>query len=161
MKNKTDKKLIILYFFVGLFSLGYSQTTNKISCVDIQKEPIKDKKILVTTPIIYKAFIQKKTNRSINTLTNKKVNKTQDNSEKDVYIRFENRDYFVKFCSSKVTRAKIEAVISEQMKQGKTPPALVTLCISITKGSWDICQHNSMLIQSRIGNYAIVHRIVH
>lgn len=168
-------KLIILCFLFGLFSLGYAQTNDNnndtVSQIDldVQKGCTKSKSLVVTTPIIYKAFQQKRPSRPLNIseseLLKQTTNAMQDNSDKEVYIRVENTDYFVKFCSSKVTRMDIEKAIKQaivkQKRQNKTQRAVITLDITLTEGSWDICQPDSMLMQSRIGKYAIVHRIVH
>lgn len=161
---KPINQFLALYFFFGLIALGYAQTTRNVHHVGMQKEPIQDKRLIVTTPIIYKAFRQKRPNRPLKNPTRKIANKTQNSSEKEMYIRVDDTHYFVKLCSSQVTHADIEAALTQSVlakkKQRKTTPVLVTLDVTITEGNWDICEHDATIMQSRIGEYAIVHRIV-
>lgn len=153
---KSIAQLITLSCFCGLSSLAHAQPANTISHVDIDMpmQSITSKRMVVTTPVIYKAFRQK-IPRRLNTMGDEPQNKTQDNRKKDLYIEVGNRNYFVKFCSSQVTRADIETALA---KQTESQP-LIKLDITITKGNWDICQFDE-LVQSRIGRYAIVHRII-
>jgi hypothetical protein len=99
-----------------------------------------DKKVMVSAPLVLKSFVKKNGERT---------------DLKEWYIQRSIQDYFIKFCESKVSREELEAYLT---KQG-SPLNIATLEVEFRKGEWDICEENE-LMQSRIGEYVIIHRII-
>ena len=95
---------------------------------------------IVTAPVIYKNF-------------------TKKNAEKtdimEMYIQGSSQDYFIKFCESKISRKELEEYLSTIVGVIKT----ATMELEFKEGNWDICDENE-LMQSRIGRYVTIHRIV-
>ena len=76
-----------------------------------------------------------------------KIGKTGD--FKELYLRCSVQDYFIKLCESKVTRSEL----LKYLNQG------ISVSMEIRQGDWDICPGDTMPIQSRIGSYAVIHKI--
>ena len=68
----------------------------------------------------------------------------------DLYVRCSIQDYFIKFCESKVTKEELLPLIN----QG------ITVEMEVRNGEWDRCPNDPEYIQSRIGPYAIIHRLL-
>lgn len=69
---------------------------------------------------------------------------------KDLYISCENQDdYFVKVCESQLSKNVLKENIDKKMM----------IQYSIHKGYLDLCQSSSNNVQSRIGHYALIHKI--
>lgn len=68
----------------------------------------------------------------------------------DLYLRCSTQDYFIKFCESKVTKEELLPLIN----QG------ITVEMEVRNGEWDRCPNDPEYIQSRIGTYAIIHRLL-
>ena len=97
-------------------------------------------KYIISAPIIEKSFVQKNGN----------------NTEFfEYYVQRSVQDYFIKFCEGKVTVAELEKHLKKQKGDLKS----LTLEIEIKDGLWDSCDENNM-VQSRTGEYIIIHRIV-
>lgn len=121
-----------------------------VSCTSPSKQPMrKDKtadissgmdKVIVTAPLVLKSFVKK--NGELTDL-------------KEWYIQRSIQDYFIKFCESKITRKELEDYLAQQ----GNPLNTAKLEIEFREGNWDICDDNE-LMQSRVGEYVIVHRIV-
>lgn len=99
-------------------------------------------KIVVTAPIVQKNFMKKN---------------GQATDLVEYYLRQSIQDYFIKFCESQVSRTTLEAYLESQ-KEELIPT--VTLEVEILEGYWDICPEDPVEMQSRIGKYVIIHRIV-
>lgn len=97
-------------------------------------------KVIVTAPLVLKSFVKK--NGELTDL-------------KEWYIQRSIQDYFIKFCESKITRKELEDYLAQQ----GNPLNTAKLEIEFREGNWDICDDNE-LMQSRVGEYVIVHRIV-
>lgn len=78
---------------------------------------------------------------------------------KDLYFRLSTQDYFIKFCSSKVSKEDLKEHLEKNEKQNLLGDKVLTLEIEILDGAWDICDY-SQQVQSRMGKYVIIHRIV-
>lgn len=70
------------------------------------------------------------------------------------YVRRSVQDYFIKFCESKVTREELEKALSKHKGSIKT----LTLEVEFKEGFWDSCTDE--LVQSRTGEYVVIHRVV-
>lgn len=99
-----------------------------------------DQKFIITAPLVLKSFVKKN---------------SQPTDLKEWYIQRSIQDYFIKFCESPVNRQELEDYLS---KTGN-PLNVATLEVEFRKGNWDICDDNE-LMQSRVGEYVIIHRIV-
>ena len=64
------------------------------------------------------------------------------------------QDYYIKFCRSKITKKDLENKLSNIEGEIK----IVELEVKFRNGTWDIC--DTILSQSRIGPYVIIHRII-
>jgi hypothetical protein len=114
---------------------GISSTMNKTEDLSTGEG-----KYIISAPIIEKSFVQKKGN----------------NTEFiEYYVQRSVQDYFIKFCEGKVTVAELEKHLKKQKGDIKS----LTLEIEIKDGLWDSCDENNM-VQSRTGEYIIIHRIV-
>lgn len=74
--------------------------------------------------------------------------------QKELYLRRSVQDYFIKFCESQVTEEEIRKELDKQTGQFKS----LTLEVEFKNGMWDSCSDE--LVQSRTGEYVIIHRIV-
>ncbi len=99
-----------------------------------------DERKIITAPIVLKSFIKKN---------------GEPADFKEMYVQRSIKDYFIKFCESQVTRKELE----DHLAAIGSPIKTVTLEVSFREGEWDVCEENE-LMQSRIGEYVIVHRIV-
>ncbi len=99
-----------------------------------------DGKKIITAPIVLKSFIKKN---------------GEPADFKEMYVQRSIQDYFIKFCESQVTRKELE----DHLAASDGPINAVTLEVSFREGEWDVCEENERM-QSRIGEYVIVHRIV-
>lgn len=68
----------------------------------------------------------------------------------EIYLRCPGQDYFVKFCESRVNSITLEEYVDKS----------ITVEIEIREGNWDICQGDLNGMQSRVGTYAIVNKII-
>jgi len=86
-------------------------------------------------------------------LTNKKGVKT---AIIEYYVQRSIKDYFVKFCESEVTQAQIEDALESSTGLVKT----VRLEVEIKDGLWDDCNDESEQVQSRMGEYMVVYKVL-
>lgn len=126
----------ILYLIILFPLISFSQT---------KKEYIKTEKgILITAPIVTKKFVYKN-------------GKESDFDE--LYIRASIEDYFIKFCESKVSKKELSEYL-DSIEYNILGDKVIKMEITIINhGSWDICD-SEIEQQSRIGAYAIIHRII-
>ena len=139
IKQKTIFFFLIL--IVSLFSIScgiqkeITMTKNKLEDI-----PTAEEKLIITAPIVLKNF-------------------TRKNAEmmefSEMYIQRSTEDFFIKFCESKISRKELENFLSKIEGEIKAP----TLEVEFLEGTWDICDENE-LMQSRIGKYVIIHRII-
>ncbi len=121
-----------------------------IACTAQTKQPMKrnktadtssgDNKVIFSAPLVLKTFVKKNGERT---------------DLKEWYIQRSIQDYFVKFCESEVSREELETYLSDP----SNPLKVAKLEVEFRKGNWDICDDNE-LMQSRVGEYAIIHRII-
>jgi len=103
-----------------------------------------NKKMVVSGLIVKKEFVNKAGRSS---------------GVEELYFRLSVQDYFIKFCSSKVDRKTLEEYLENSSNQDILGDKAVTLEIEILEGEWDNCNYEYP-VQSRIGKYVIIHRIV-
>lgn len=97
-------------------------------------------RFIISTPVVTKKFVKK----------NGEV--TQ---KKEFYIRRSIQDYFIKFCESQISYQDLE----NHLKKVNGLIKVVALEIEFRNGDWDNCDSN-LELQSRIGEYVIVHKII-
>jgi hypothetical protein len=114
---------------------GTSSTMNKTEDLSTG-----DGKYIISAPIVKKSFVQKNGNET---------------EFSEYYVQRSVQDYFIKFCEGKVTVAELE----KHLKKEKGDIKSLTLEIEIKDGLWDSCDENNM-VQSRTGEYIVIHRIV-
>ena len=68
----------------------------------------------------------------------------------DLYLRCSIQDYFIKFCESSVTKDELFPFVN----QG------ITVEMETQFGELDRCPNDPQEIQSRIGTYAIIHKLL-
>ncbi len=141
--NTTKKALLLISISALLFSL-FSCNNKNLTKKDKNEETIEkttSETMIITAPLVKKAFVNK-------------GGKTGDFQE--WYVRLSTDDYFIKFCESKVSRAELEKEIEPQADE-----MIISLSmeIEIREGEWDICDETEMM-QSRVGEYAVIHRII-
>jgi hypothetical protein len=103
--------------------------------------------------------MNKTPNQDTNTLTGQIVK--EEFSDKggrssgvyEYYLRCSVQDYFIKFCESTVTKKEIDA-----LKLGEFDTIKVEA--KIIDGNWDICPNDPDLMQSRVGEYVVIYKIV-
>ncbi|HDQ15815.1 MAG TPA: hypothetical protein ENN45_02015 [Bacteroidetes bacterium] len=139
----TPKKLL-LFIGISTLLLSFFACNNKNITKKDNTETIEEttsETMIVSAPLVKKAFVNK-------------GGKTNDFQE--WYVRLSTADYFIKFCESKLSRAELEKEIEPQAEE-----MIISLSmeIEISEGEWDICNETEM-IQSRVGEYAIIHRII-
>lgn len=95
---------------------------------------------IVTASVVLKSFIKKN---------------GQATDKQEYYLRRSIQDYFIKFCESQVSREDLDLHLSQLDGFIKT----AKLEVEFRDGAWDICEEEEML-QSRMGAYVIIHRIL-
>ncbi len=75
--------------------------------------------------------------------------------QQDYYIRMSVQDYFIKFCESTVHKSTVEKALESKADPFQT---IIKLEISYRDGLWDACDDNE--VQSRMGPYVVIHRIM-
>lgn len=122
------------------------------SCTAQTKQPMKktrnktadqssgDKKVIISAPLVQKTFVKKNGERT---------------DIKEWYIRRSIQDYFIKFCESEVSLEALENYLEET----EDPLNVAKLEVEFKDGEWDICDEKEEM-QSRIGQYVIIHRII-
>lgn len=135
--------LLLLATFVGLL---ISCNTNKKTVTDLP-ERVKtpdvstgEGKYIVSAPVVRKEFVNK-------------GGKAMGYDE--LYLRRSMQDYFIKFCESKVSRSELEKHLPIDSHFQS-----VTLEVEFREGNWDICEGDPEEMQSRIGKYVIIHKII-
>ena len=102
------------------------------------KMPVENRRI-ISAPIVRKPFIKKngeKTNRM------------------EFYLRRSIQDYFIKICECKVDENELSAHVPINSDEIHT----LRMDIEFRNGAWDDCDPNEEN-ESRMGEYAVIHRI--
>lgn len=68
---------------------------------------------------------------------------------KELYLRCSTQDYFIKLCSSNVTRDELMPYLNHG----------ISVEVEIKDGMWDHCSDDPAYAQSRMGTYAIIKKI--
>ena len=133
------KVLTIVFAFVLLACSGPKSVNYK---KDLGKggTPKNEKLDTISAPVVKKAFINKGGKAS---------------GGSDYYVQRSIQDYFIKFCESKVSRTALEQELAKQSGMIKT----IKMIVSIREGEWDRCPGQGE-VQSRIGNYMVIHEIL-
>lgn len=69
---------------------------------------------------------------------------------KELYLRCSIQDYFIKFCESAVSKEDVLPFLNQA----------ITVEMTVKKGDWDSGPNDLYAIQSRVGTYAVIHRII-
>ncbi len=132
---------------VALIGCSGSKDIPEVAPKDLTtKNKTPDKKvgenvIEISAPIVKKPFINK-------------VGKASDFDE--YYVQRSIQDYFIKFCESSITKEDLEKALDAQDDMIKT----LTIQAEIREGEWDVCPDDPEHMQSRIGEYIVIHKIV-
>lgn len=78
----------------------------------------------------------------------------------ELYFRMSVQDYFIKFCESNVERKDLEPYVQEDSLETLSKIVTVTLEVEVRNGNWDICADDPQEMQSRIGSYIVVTKIL-
>ena len=105
-----------------------------------QEQAADEKKFEVSGLLVEKEFIKKN---------------NQPAGFKELYLRLSINDYFIKFCESSVTTDDVKAYYNPAEEFNS-----ITVEIEIRNGEWDICPGDPEEMQSRIGEYVIIKRII-
>lgn len=101
-----------------------------------QKQHVKDASNPYTTcRLIQKSFINK-------------GGKVTEYSE--FYLQCSIQDYFIKICESKVDKSELEKYLNKG----------ITVDMEIKEGMWDHCEPNVAHVQSRVGTYVVIKKII-
>ena len=131
------RTIIIL---IILSSCNYQKTmTTSNKAPNLQSENNTE---IISAPIVYKSFVKKNGEETL---------------EKEMYVQRSIQDYFIKFCESGVTRRQLETYLRDHRKNDLVQT--VSLEVSFKKGEWDACDKDQP-VQSRVGEYIIIHKII-
>ena len=72
----------------------------------------------------------------------------------EYYLRASIQDYFIKFCESEVSKADIDALKIDEFDTFQVEAVIMD-------GNWDICPDDPAEMQSRIGKYIKIIRIIY
>lgn len=136
MIQKNTICLLILLFFCANYA--NCQTEETIDSLEMKIKKM-DTGIVISTPIFSKNFV-KKNNYST--------------KHKELYLKHQGKTYFIKFCRSQISRKELEKHLRKKPKNKN-----ITLGVTLSTGYLDICDGNYD-VQSRMGDYALIHRIV-
>jgi hypothetical protein len=77
----------------------------------------------------------------------------EGNGVYEYYFRASIQDYFIKFCESNVTKTEIDALNLSEFDTFKVEAEII-------EGEWDICPNDPAEMQSRIGKYIRISKVV-
>lgn len=123
------KNIISLTLLFGLIFLSRCNLNDSIT--EITK---------VKCQVIEKKFLDKQGNST---------DKSGNHYGKDIYIRLDENDYFIKFCESQVKYEEIIKLVNKE----------VFLELRFLEGDWDICFESNQ-VQSRIGKYVTINKVL-
>lgn len=133
------------FLFLGLifFATLSACTLNKPSTMEKNKTPdLKsgESKVIISAEIVKKEFFNK-------------AGKATGRYE--YYVRRSIQDYYVKLCESAVTKEDIEEHL-KKLEDELMP--ILQLEVEFKDGLWDQCSEEE--VQSRAGEYVVIHRII-
>ncbi len=132
--------LFHLIFVVSIFSCNYQKTmTTSNKAPNLKSENNTE---IISAPIVYKSFVKKN---------------GEETTEKEMYLQRSIQDYFIKFCESNVTQRQLETYLRDHRKNDLVQT--VSLEVTFKKGEWDACDEDQS-VQSRVGEYIIIHKII-
>jgi len=134
------KNSYFLFFWILLSCTTMQKPNTENSKINKTPSATEDGKMVVSGQIVSKEMIRKN-------------NKPGGFGE--LYYRLSVQDYFIKFCESAVSKKELELFVNTDSSF-----VSVTLEVEIREGNWDICKDDPIEMQSRIGKYIVVHRIV-
>ncbi len=68
----------------------------------------------------------------------------------EYYLRCSVDDYFIKLCESSIKVSDLEPYLNKG----------ITVEMEVKEGLWDHCSNDPAYAQSRIGKYAVIHKII-
>ncbi len=141
---KTIYSTILLSMILGLGGCSSLKMYNRDSPdVIISKQVPSDSRFIISGQLVEKEFIKKN---------------GEPTGSMELYLRASVQDYFIKFCESDVSREELEQFIVES--ETDIPPP-ITLEIEIIYDShWYICEDDQHEIQSIVGDYVILKKII-
>ena len=71
----------------------------------------------------------------------------------EYYLRCSIQDYFIKFCESDITKKDIDALNLGEFDG-------ISVEAEILEGTWDICPNDPQEMQSRIGKYVVIYKVL-
>lgn len=99
-----------------------------------------ENRVIITAEIVEKSFVNK-------------AGKVSD--KKEFYIRRSIQDYFIKFCESEVSAEELRTAWEKETGFIKT----LRMEVEFRKGNWDDCGEEAEEVQSRMGEYAVLHKL--
>ncbi|GAB5555280.1 MAG: hypothetical protein Sapg2KO_48710 [Saprospiraceae bacterium] len=136
------KKLNLLIYYQAMKNqclyLIFILTINACSVQINKAEKLKSNIQIVNVPIVEKPFIKKN---------------GEPTNRKEFYLQMSIKDYYIKFCESKVKEADLKERLDRQTGSIKT----LKLEVEFKTGEWDRCGEEA--VQSRVGDYVLIHRI--
>jgi hypothetical protein len=126
-----QKTIGLILFFV----LFISCDMEKHPATSGEKKPQDPDKFVMTGHIVEKDFIKKNGRKA---------------GFSELYFRASIQDYFIKFCESGITRSDLDPFVDK----------VVSIEAEVIKGNWDICPGDPQEMQSRIGHYLVVKKLL-
>ena len=99
-----------------------------------------ENRVIITAEIVEKSFVNK-------------AGKVSD--KKEFYVRRSIQDYFIKFCESKVSADALRTAWEKETGFIKT----LRMEVEFRKGNWDDCGEEEFEVQSRVGEYLVLHKL--
>lgn len=137
----TYKTILTYTITVLLFSCVSKPVLNSMDTKNETEKNSSEAKQIISCPIVEKEFMRK--NGQLSGYT-------------EYYLERSIQDYFIKFCESSVSKEELELALEKQDGMIKT----LKLEIELREGEWDICPDDPAEMQSRIGEYAVIYRII-
>ena len=114
-------------------------TINACSVQINKAEKLKSNIQIVNVPVIEKPFIKKN---------------GEPTDRKEFYLQTSIKDYYIKFCESKVKEADLKERLDRQTGSIKT----LKLEVAFKTGEWDRCDEEA--VQSRVGDYVVIYQLL-
>ena len=141
MKTNLILTLLLAFFVTACYNTRKHGTLQSEPNVKTADQTTGEGNVIFTAPVVKKQFV-------------KKNNQPTDFYE--YYLQRSIQDYFIKFCESKITRKDLEAYLEKQDDLIQT----ITVEAEIREGLWDRCPGDEHEVQSRMGNYVVIYRII-
>ncbi|MCB9360325.1 MAG: hypothetical protein H6587_02220 [Flavobacteriales bacterium] len=68
----------------------------------------------------------------------------------ELYLQCSVQDYFIKICAGEVTEKELLKYLNQE----------ITVDVEIKEGRWDYCSNDLSNAQSRVGVFAVIHKII-